>query len=588
MGLVPYTAGKRRTLTPIRQSVSDGSTLSLDFTTGVLDPRLTFTRSTNATFINSQGFVQYAEANMLVNSPMQDAANPPSGWTFFGTGGTISTPVSGSRKIATTGSGQQVFTYQSLNLPQGLTFTLSFVVSEITGTINYNGICFADGAASSQLWVNGAQITNFSAQAVVGSYCLIYVPGAGATAHRIGTGANSSSSGVCSMTFHSARVQPGSFTTTTYIPSTLTAAYHAPRFDYDPTTRAPRGLLLEAQVPNLVARSQALNQSPWLKAATSISETGTGSPANDATSNVLTWTNGTAVGSAYTEQSGLPVSASQPYTWSVWLKNRGNQRVSVFGFTKTSANAFSGNLEMTVDFSVATPTAAITTSTNFTSTSVTTPVAFGNGWYRCTMTGTTPSNAAITGFGISNKNAVPASGTNGCEVWGAQLETGSGASSYIPTGASQGSRAADSCVMTGTNFSSWFNESEGTFIAQFQTQHQGNTSSAAYLLALDSSASKRLIYLNTTLDTASTFDGNLVISAVGDVTGVLAKVASAYNSSERALVANGGTVATGSVAVGYSSATSLGIGLLASNSTFKQIKFFPTRLSNSQLQVLTA
>jgi hypothetical protein len=173
-------------------------------------------------------------------------------------------------------------------------------------------------------------------------------------------------------------------------------------------------------------------------------------------------------------------------------------------------------------------------------------------------------------------------------AWGAQLEAGSGASSYIPTGASQGSRAADSCVMTGTNFSSWFNESEGTFIAQFQTQHQGNTSSAAYLLALDSSASKRLIYLNTTLDTASTFDGNLVISAVGDVTGVLAKVASAYNSSERALVANGGTVATGSVAVGYSSATSLGIGLLASNSTFKQIKFFPTRLSNSQLQVLTA
>lgn len=63
------------------------------------------------------------------------------------------------------------------------------------------------------------------------------------------------------------------------------------------------------------------------------------------------------------------------------------------------------------------------------------------------MTGTTPSTAAVTGFGISNKDAVPASGTNGCEVWGAQLEAGSGASSYIPTGASQGTREADSAVM---------------------------------------------------------------------------------------------------------------------------------------------
>jgi hypothetical protein len=165
-------------------------------------------------------------------------------------------------------------------------------------------------------------------------------------------------------------VQMNAGTTASQYYRTTTTVYQAPRFDYDPTTTppTPRGLLIEGGANSLVARSQALNQSAWLKtAATSISETGTGSPANDATSNVLTWTNGTAVGNAYTEQSGLPVSGGQPYTWSVWLKNRGNQRVSVFGFTKTSANAFSGNLEMTVDFSVATPTAAITTSTNFTS-----------------------------------------------------------------------------------------------------------------------------------------------------------------------------------------------------------------------------
>ena len=59
----------------------DGSTLSLDFTTGVLDPRLTFTRSTNATFINSQGYVEYAAANLLTNSVFAGASGttPPTG-----------------------------------------------------------------------------------------------------------------------------------------------------------------------------------------------------------------------------------------------------------------------------------------------------------------------------------------------------------------------------------------------------------------------------------------------------------------------------------------------------------------------------
>ncbi len=42
----------------------DGSTLTLDFTTGQLDPRLTFTRaSTVATFINASGIVATATTN---------------------------------------------------------------------------------------------------------------------------------------------------------------------------------------------------------------------------------------------------------------------------------------------------------------------------------------------------------------------------------------------------------------------------------------------------------------------------------------------------------------------------------------------
>lgn len=50
----------------------------------------------------------------------------------------------------------------------------------------------------------------------------------------------------------------------------------------------------------------------------------------------------------------------------------------------------------------------------------------------------------------------------------AQLETGAFATSYIPTTTTSLTRNADAVSMTGTNFSSWYNASEGTFDVQFQ------------------------------------------------------------------------------------------------------------------------
>jgi len=48
------------------------------------------------------------------------------------------------------------------------------------------------------------------------------------------------------------------------------------------------------------------------------------------------------------------------------------------------------------------------------------------------------------------------------EIWGAQVETGSVATSYIPTSGSTVTRAADDLVISGSAFSSFYNASEGT------------------------------------------------------------------------------------------------------------------------------
>jgi len=47
-------------------------------------------------------------------------------------------------------------------------------------------------------------------------------------------------------------------------------------------------------------------------------------------------------------------------------------------------------------------------------------------------------------------------------IWGAQVEEGSFPTSYIPTTGSTATRAADVASIEGTNFSSWYNQSEGT------------------------------------------------------------------------------------------------------------------------------
>jgi hypothetical protein len=89
-----------------------------------------------------------------------------------------------------------------------------------------------------------------------------------------------------------------------------------------------------------------------------------------------------------------------------------------------------------------------------------------NGWYRCSFTPTN-SNGTIV-FGISNGSlgrsvSYQGDGTSGVYIWGAQLEQGSYATSYIPTQGSIGTRVAESCSQTPP--SGIINSSEGVLFA---------------------------------------------------------------------------------------------------------------------------
>ena len=488
-------------------SLGDGSTLSLDFTTGVLDPRLTFSRDGGGTYIGNDGRVygvDFATSSSLA----------------IGTG---------SKSVTLTATANVDRRYLI-----GQTVWIS------NGANNMRGPVTAYDASTQVLTIN--------ATATSGS---------------------------------------GSFTS-------WTVGNASARFDHDPTTLAPRGLLIEGQAVNIMFRSQAINTSPWFNAGTmTVSETGAGSPANDATSNVVTWTNGTGAGGAWLQQN-VAVSAGSlvvgnAYTWSVWLKSRGGRRVNVFAVLQGA----SGNREMRVDFGVSPPTVTSTVATGWTSIQTPTIVEYPNGWYKVTTGGTLPSGATSVNFGFSNADAVPASGTNGFEAWGYQLEAGSGASSYIPTGASQGTRNADECSMTGTNFSSWFNATEGAFLAharRMRTTDVGRIASAN-----DNTANESIDIGASTTGQFIVTDGGSALATItpGTVTANTAfKIAGAFKLND-VQAALGGTLGTADTGVTMPTVNQLMIGRQAGaspvylNGTVSLIKFWPTRLPDSQLQSLT-
>lgn len=83
-----------------------------------------------------------------------------------------------------------------------------------------------------------------------------------------------------------------------------------------------------------------------------------------------------------------------------------------------------------------------------------------SGAYSATMTGTGayPTRTTLTFTPSAGSLTLTVTGT----VQFAQLESGSFATSFIPTDATAKTRSADNVQMTGTNFSSWYNQSAGT------------------------------------------------------------------------------------------------------------------------------
>lgn len=228
-----------------------------------------------------------------------------------------------------------------------------------------------------------------------------------------------------------------------------------PRFDYDPITFAPKGLLIEEERTNLLTYSEQFNDAAWTKANASVTANNTIAPDGTTTADRLVED---TLNTGHSLAQNGTYAATTAYSASVFLKQSGRS----WAYIQLATVPFGVTTRAWFDLA----NGQIGTQTNCTA-SIT---SVGNGWYRCAITATTtvggvssPAIAVHTALSDNNTSYL-GDGTSGIFIWGAQLEAGSFATSYIPTVASQVTRAADAASVN--TLSPWYNATEGTLYAQ--------------------------------------------------------------------------------------------------------------------------
>jgi hypothetical protein len=230
---------------------------------------------------------------------------------------------------------------------------------------------------------------------------------------------------------------------------------------------------------------------------------------------------------------------------------------------------------------------------------------YGNGWYRCTNIGTSNFTGGARIFinlydTAGNQSYIGTAGTNNMYIWGAQLETGAVATTYIPTTTAAVTRAAD--VVSVSGVSGYIGQTEGTLYAEVDIRNLGvvrsfinvqDSSYAGNAVRIECNASNQF-RIQIRAATASALDQTITSHTF--TTGIN-KVAMAYNNAASGVVFafNGSIIYTSASAVTMPSGMDrvhlgtrfLGTYDLFFNDRIRAAAIYTTRLSDAQLIDMT-
>ena len=232
---------------------------------------------------------------------------------------------------------------------------------------------------------------------------------------------------------------------------------------------------------------------------------------------------------------------------------------------------------------------------------------YPNGWYRITARATSVAVPGVSGFqlgfsttsgAVRTESYTASAPLKSIQLFGAQVEIGSGASSYISTGASQVTRTSESCTISGTNFSSWFTQGEGTLYAYSDVIKSNNRNLVA---RIENAGATNYIEMGLSAvgyaTEAVAYAGGAFTSrgsAYTPVVNVPYKSAYTWSNGRLNLGANGTTpTAVSATLVTDLICIGIGGGFLMTdtylrNGHIRQLKYYPMVMTNAQLQTLTA
>jgi hypothetical protein len=567
-----------------------------------LDPRITFTRASSGTYVGSDGLVKTAVTNLLLRSE-------EFGTSWTATRASVSSDVIASPSGTmtadaltedTSASLSHVLVQGSLNIISGLNYTFSCYAKRASGsrnvTVTLRAASFGTNVRTNVDLSTGVVTPvgsplDFGATSIGDGWWRVWVT---ATATVSGTSSvdinladvttlSYTGDGTSGIYLWGAQLEQSS-TVGEYIPTTSTIN-SAPRFDHNPTTGESLGLLLEEARTNLVLQSEDLSTS-WTNINTSETTNAATAPDGTTTADKL------AEAATTTEHSIRQDSTSQAagtYTFSIFAK------AAERTFLQFAATGVLGGFR--ANFNIGNGTLGSSDPELIASI-----VSYGNGWYKCIVTRTTTATGAlrsqwniVTSSSAARVESYAGDGTSGLLLWGAQLETGAFATSYIPTTTATATRALDVASITGANFSSWYNQTEGTVFGQFLRTASTNTQQGRVFSFSDGSNTNALeIYQTggsnpsaqitaTTGQALWTPSGFTVGTSIKEILGYKLNNSNAsFNGSAETLdtVCNIPTVTQARIGDRQDGVRTL-------NGTIQRLTYWPTRLADTTLQQIT-
>lgn len=372
----------------------------------------------------------------------------------------------------------------------------------------------------------------------------------------------------------------------------LTAGINVQRFEHDNNLKC-LGLFCEGVNQNVCLQSENLGTT-WtnVRSTESLNVVATTDPLGGNTADKIE--EDATTGQKSVNQVFSTTAPNQNLTFSVWVKpaERVRCRITMYDSAATTN-------QVTCRFDMDTGTAQLPTVGGNGVAVASGMIAYPNGWFRIWLTGQPNTSGTQSRADIilidgltSNYTGIPG---YGIYVWGAQLQTGSILTSYVPTTTAAASSTADNYLLSG--ISSLIKQGVGTIFAKASVL--GANPASRTILSLNDGTVNNAVTLrlnNSGLGNLFVQNGGLSQADIPAGTGFTGnqqlRIAASYANGVFSIASNGATFSTANTGTVPSDLDRISLGCLADgtspmNGNLESIAYWPFPVSESALSALT-